>query len=80
VQSLDALDCKIRGWGDAFREVDQRLAFAQLDQEIDRLVQDYVAWFLAQVQRHPPAAQRRMWGVAMLGDTPLPRRAQRAES
>jgi hypothetical protein len=73
VQSLDLLDCKIRGWGDAFREADQRLAFAQLDRELDVLVQDYVRWFLSKVDRHSPAAQRRMWGIALLGDTPPPK-------
>jgi hypothetical protein len=73
VQSLNLLDCKIRGWGDAFREADQRLAFAQLDRELDIRVQDYVRWFLSKVQRHSPAAQRRMWGVALLADTPPPK-------
>jgi RNA-directed DNA polymerase len=72
VQSLALLDSKIRGWGDAFREADQRLAFSQMDVKISQMIESYIEWFLARVAHHSPTVRRRIWGVALLVDTPPP--------
>jgi RNA-directed DNA polymerase len=71
LQSLVRLDRKIRGWGDAFSATTQRLAFAQLDAEIDKLVENYRLWFGRHVKGLGPTATRRKYGIALLADTPL---------
>ena len=45
VQTLAQIDRKICGWGNAFRFVSNRVAFAQMDEEIDRLLGDFQGWF-----------------------------------
>lgn len=69
-QSLVAIDNKVRGWGDAFRPTNQRVAFSQLDGRLDVLLDEYVAWFRRYQSGRAGAVRRRMWGVALLTDTP----------
>ena len=69
-QSLVAIDNKIRGWGDAFRPANQRLAFSQLDVKLDALLDEYVRWFRRYQSGRAAAVRRRMLGVALLSDTP----------
>jgi hypothetical protein len=76
VQTLQQIDRKTRGWGDAFRESSPRLSFAQLDERITAITDSFIGWFL-NVQRDKPAkARRRMWGLALLMDTPGPESEQ----
>jgi RNA-directed DNA polymerase len=70
-QTLVHIDKKVRGWGDAYRFVTNRVAFAQLDREIDSLVNDFEHWFRRQTSdASEPRLKRRMLGVALLADTP----------
>lgn len=72
VQSLDLVDRKIRGWGDAFRETNQRLEFAQLDQALDEHINEFIAWFGRWQRTLPKQQRRRAWGISLLSDTPPP--------
>jgi RNA-directed DNA polymerase len=69
-QTLSYIDRKIRGWGDAYRFVSNRLTFAQLDAQIDRLIDGFRGWFSRQYRGADPRTRRRITGVALLGDTP----------
>jgi len=69
-QSLVTIDRKIRGWGDAFREIDRRVEFNQLDKQIDELIADFFKWYYDRIRHSPPNHKRRALGVALLADTP----------
>jgi RNA-directed DNA polymerase len=71
IQALATVDRRIRGWGDAFRDSDQRLEFAQLDQQLYELVGRFEKWYLAQTRTFTPQRRMRTLGVALLADTPL---------
>ena len=68
-QSLVLIDKKIRGWGDAFRPTTQRVMFAQLDDQIEPLVNNFIAWFGRQTKRCDRRARMRKIGLALLVDT-----------
>ena len=71
VQVLGSVDCRIRGWGDAFKDVDQRLEFAQMDNEIRKIVDRSLRRFFgAQIGIVTPDMMRAM-GLALLADTPV---------
>lgn len=70
-QSLVAIDNKVRGWGDAFRSTNQRVVFNQLDVRLDGMLDDYVAWFRRYQSDRDRTVRRRMWGIALLSDTPV---------
>ena len=70
LQTLSLLDRKIRGWGDAYQFVTNRVTFAQTDVAIDHLLTDFRLWFTRQIGAVDARTQRRMWGVALLADTP----------
>jgi RNA-directed DNA polymerase len=70
-QSLVAIDNKVRGWGDAFRSTNQRVVFSQLDQRLDGMIDEYVAWFRRYQSDRDRTVRRRMWGIALLSDTPV---------
>jgi hypothetical protein len=72
VQSLIAIDRKIRGWGDAFKPTTSRLSFEQLDDQIDRLLRPYFRWFRNHAEAVESRQRRRMMGIALLSDTPRP--------
>lgn len=72
VQVLDTIDRKIRGWGDSFRDVDQRVEFAQLDDQIAERVRRFTAWFFAQTKDGDSRTRMRAMGIALLADTPRP--------
>jgi hypothetical protein len=74
VQTLDRIDRTLRGWGDAYRFVTNRVPFAQMDAEVDRMLRGFQGWFARLSGDATPEARRRMSGIALLGDTP-PRRA-----
>lgn len=72
VQVLARVDRMIRGWGDAFSFVDNRLRFSQLDSKIDHILRE----FKGTTNRIYNSAvvdddrRRRALGVALLKDTP----------
>jgi RNA-directed DNA polymerase len=69
VQSLNLIDRKIRGWGDAFASTTKRVVFPQLDVKLDQIVEDYRGWFRRVYHGRSATHQRRLLGVALLGDT-----------
>lgn len=70
LQTLNRLDRKLRGWGDAYQFVTNRVAFSQLDDKIDALLTDFRLWFARQTKDANPRVRRRMAGLALLADTP----------
>jgi RNA-directed DNA polymerase len=68
-QVICHIDQHVRGWGDAFRDVNQRLEFVQLDAQIQRSV-DALVDCMTIVRRADGAARMRMLGIALLADTP----------
>lgn len=70
LQVLAQVDRQIRGWGNAFRFITNRAAFAQLDREIDELLAGYRARFQRQARRLAPSERRRREGITLLGDIP----------
>lgn len=73
VQSLNLIDTKIRGWGDAFAPTTERLVFAQMDKKLDDILSDYMGWFEKIVKNQPMNSRRRKLGIALLADTNVPR-------
>jgi len=71
-QTLDAVDRRIRGWGDAFREADNRLEFNQLDDWAQREIDRFHAWYFTFITNKSADERRRACGVALLKDTPPP--------
>jgi RNA-directed DNA polymerase len=69
-QTLVRIDKKVCGWGDAYRFVSNRVAFAQIDAEIDALLDEFRRWFSRRYNGADPRARRRILGVALLSDTP----------
>ena len=69
-QALVRIDRKVGGWGDAYRFASNRVAFAQIDAEIDRLLDEFRAWFARRYARADARTRRRISGVALLSDTP----------
>ena len=69
-QTLVEIDRKIRGWGDAFRFVTNRVAFAQVDGELDGMLGAFHGWFCRRHRGAVTPQRRRIYGVAVLGDTP----------
>jgi RNA-directed DNA polymerase len=69
-QSLVTLDRQIRGWGDAFKISTQRVIFNQIDEQINKLLEEYWRWFQRQAVGQPSLAFRRLTGVSVLADTP----------
>ena len=71
-QTLATIDNKIRGWGDAIRLlVSNRVAFAQIDEQIDGLVDGFQRWFVRAPLRSGSAYEVPDYGRrAFLGDTP----------
>lgn len=72
IQFLDLLDRKIRGWGHAYSKVNDRLIFAQLDTQIDKVLKDFASWFNRHKRTLDARQYRRALGIALLSDTPLP--------
>jgi hypothetical protein len=70
IQTLMKADRKIRGWGDSFSFCDNRVPFSQLDKAIDDQLGQFRSWFGSQVTQADTRAFRRMYGVALLSDTP----------
>lgn len=69
LQALNLIDRKIRGWGDAYQFVSNRVTFSQMDCVIDQLLNDFRLWFARQSETVPPRVRRRMSGIALLADT-----------
>lgn len=69
-QVLVHLDRKIRGWGDSFRDVNQRVEFNQLDDKIMARIRAFIGWYTSLVGQHDGKEKMRGLGVALLGDTP----------
>ena len=69
-QALTRLDRKICGWGNSFRDVDQRVEFAQLDGKIFARIQAFIRWYTSRAREHQGKDKMRGLGVALLGDTP----------
>ncbi|MDE0409028.1 MAG: reverse transcriptase domain-containing protein [Alphaproteobacteria bacterium] len=71
-QALTELDCQVRGWGDSFKEVDQRLEFKQLDGKISSRIGGFIGWYTRQTRDRDSHEKMRALGVALLYDTPTP--------
>jgi RNA-directed DNA polymerase len=69
-QTLVHIDKKVCGWGDAYRFVSNRVAFSQIDAEIDRMLDDFRRWFSRRYNEADARTRRRISGVALLSDTP----------
>ncbi len=69
-QALVRLDRKVCGWGNSFRDVNQRVEFAQLDDKIIVRIQAFIGWYRSRVGECQPKEKMRGLGVALLGDTP----------
>ncbi|MCE8509208.1 hypothetical protein KBY28_12200 [Ruegeria pomeroyi] len=69
-QGLVEIDRLVRGWGDSFRDVDQRLEFKQLDQKISERIRDLLGWYSGQINGLEPNERSRALGIALLYDTP----------
>jgi len=69
-QVLSSIDRRIRGWGDAFKEVDQRLEFTQLDDDIRRRIGLFLSRFFGTPINVESASSMRALGIALLADTP----------
>ena len=70
-QTLVRIDKKVRGWGDAYRFVSNRVAFSQLDAVIDRACSTTTGDGSRRVSKGAdPRTRRRTLGVALLADTP----------
>lgn len=72
-QALVLIDRKICGWGDAYRFVTNRVVFAQIDRELDAMLDEFRGWFSRRYANADARMRRRIFGVALLSDTP-PRR------
>jgi RNA-directed DNA polymerase len=70
LQALSQIDRKLRGWGDVYRFVSNRVPFSQMDAAIDRMLEDFRLWFSRQTKETDLRVRRRMSGVALLSDTP----------
>lgn len=70
VQTLASIDRRIRGWGDAFKDVDQRLEFTQLDEQVRKIVDRLVKSYFGGGRGVETPAMMRSLGVALLADTP----------
>lgn len=69
IQSMNLLDRKIRGWGDAFEATTMRIVFAQLDAKIDDMLAAYRRWFAQISLGRSVTEKRRLIGIALLADT-----------
>jgi hypothetical protein len=69
-QTLVRIDRKLRGWGDAYRFVSNRVAFAQIDSEAGRMLDQFQGWFARQYRTADERTRRRISGIALLSDTP----------
>ena len=74
-QAVALIDRKIRGWGDAFSFVTNRLPYAQLDRQLDEILGEFRNWHVRQCKTASPQERRRMTGVALLADSPPPTHA-----
>jgi RNA-directed DNA polymerase len=70
LQALNQIDRKLRGWGDVYRFVSNRVPFSQMDAVIDRMLNDFRLWFVRQTTDSNLQVRRRMSGLALLADTP----------
>ncbi|HEY2838785.1 MAG TPA: reverse transcriptase domain-containing protein [Pirellulales bacterium] len=68
-QTLVQIDRKVRGWGDAYRFVSNRVVFSQLDTKISRAIDRFEGWYRRRLIEAGPPERRRMQGVALLADT-----------
>lgn len=70
LQTLAQIDRKLRGWGDVYQFVSNRVPFSQLDEAVDGMLEDFRLWFARQTKDTGLRVRRRMSGVALLADTP----------
>ncbi|HMV50023.1 MAG TPA: reverse transcriptase domain-containing protein, partial [Blastocatellia bacterium] len=70
LQTLNQLDRKLRGWGDVYQFVSNRVSFSQMDEAVDRMLEEFRLWFARQTKDGGSRVRRRMTGIALLADTP----------
>lgn len=70
LQTLTLLDRKLRGWGDVYQFVSNRVPFSQMDEAVDRMLEEFRLWFARQTKETSSRVRRRMTGIALLADTP----------
>lgn len=68
-QTLNLMDRKIRGWGDAYQFASNRVVFSQMDQVIDKMLMGFRLWFARQTEGVDMPTRRRLSGIALLADT-----------
>jgi hypothetical protein len=73
IQTLQSIDRKLRGWGDAYQFVTNRVTFSQMDRAVDELLYDFQCWFERLTRDADLRPRRRMMGIALLADTPVRR-------
>ena len=71
MQALNTIDRRVRGWGDAFKDVDQRVEFTQLDEQIRIVIDKLTRWYFGSSRGIETTAMMRTLGVALIADTPL---------
>ncbi|HYI47537.1 MAG TPA: reverse transcriptase domain-containing protein [Allosphingosinicella sp.] len=67
-QTLVAIDQTVRGWRGSFQSSNCPAEFEKLDQQIDRRLMDFRAFFLAKMAKRSPARQRRALRVQLLAE------------
>tara|TARA_R110002073_G_scaffold205620_3_gene365412 strand:- start:378 stop:1673 length:1296 start_codon:yes stop_codon:yes gene_type:complete len=68
IQVLSRLDRKIRGWADSFAYSTRRLEFAQLDDKIFEMLDEFSVWFYRKTKNLDKKSRRRALGIALVTD------------
>ena len=68
VQTLDAIDRMVKGWGNAFAYSNSTSTLADLDRKIDEKLDRFRQWFARQIKSLDQNQKRRAGGVCLLVD------------
>ena len=68
VQTLDLLDRVIRGWGNSFAYSNATSTTNDLDEKIERKIENFRSWFRRKLRDGDWKAKRRTGGVCLLAD------------
>lgn len=70
IQTIAALDRKVRGWGDAYQFSTNTSVFEEIDEKLDLRIGEFRKWFANRSNGYSPQDVRRAYGFAVLTDTP----------
>lgn len=70
IQTVTALDRKVRGWGDAYQFTTNTSAFEEIDEKLDLRIGEFRKWFANRSRGYSSQDLRRAYGFAVLTDTP----------